>query len=124
MSDDLWPEDQQRAAYARKAQQADPNTEWINELLTDLVYAAKSGYNQMYGNQEDVDKAKAQIQKRLAEVEISARLDERKEVALDNYRGHTFSDGTNWRGKFDKFILNNDKRIAQLTQQRDSKGAA
>ena len=43
-----------------------------------------------------------------------ARLAERQNVALDNYYGHTFSDSTNWKGKFDKFINNNEARIAAL----------
>lgn len=45
----------------------------------------------------------------------AARLDERRQVALDNYRGQTFSDSTNWRGKYEKFIENNERRIAQLS---------
>ena len=43
-----------------------------------------------------------------------ARISERNEIALDNYRGQTFSDSTNWKGKFEKFIENNERRLAQL----------
>lgn len=50
---------------------------------------------------------------------VMARIDERKQVALDNYRGQTFSDSTNWRGKFDKFINNNEGRIVQLQALAD-----
>jgi hypothetical protein len=49
-----------------------------------------------------------------------ARLNERKEVALDNYRGHTFSENTNYEGRFQKFITNNEKRISQLTQDTNT----
>jgi len=51
-----------------------------------------------------------------------ARLDERKQVALDNYRGQTFSESTDWKGKFDKFVENNERRIANLTpNNKDNK---
>jgi hypothetical protein len=50
--------------------------------------------------------------------ETEIRLAEREEVALDNYHGHTFSDSTNWQGKFDKFIKNNEKRITALKATR------
>lgn len=55
--------------------------------------------------------------------ELAARYDERKAVALDNYHGHTFSDATDYKGKFDKFIDNNEKRIADLkSQQQENEG--
>ena len=54
------------------------------------------------------------IQALLAEQVQLGRISERNEVALDNYRGHTFSDSTNWEAKFAKFIDNNEKRLAQL----------
>lgn len=44
----------------------------------------------------------------------AAILDERREIALDNYHGHTFSDSTDYRGKFAKFIENNERCIAKL----------
>lgn len=46
----------------------------------------------------------------------AARLNERKQVALDNYRGQTFSEDTNYQGKFEKFVRNNELVIARLTQ--------
>lgn len=54
------------------------------------------------------------IESHTAQAVLSARLEERKAVALDNYRGQTFSESTNYRGKFDKFIRNNERRIAEL----------
>lgn len=45
-----------------------------------------------------------------------AKIRERKEIALDNYQGQTFSESTNWEGKFQKFIDNNEKRLKQLEQ--------
>lgn len=54
------------------------------------------------------------IRSHTAQAVLSARLEERKAVALDNYRGQTFSESTNYRGKFDKFIRNNERRIAEL----------
>lgn len=50
--------------------------------------------------------------------ELAARKDERKIVALDNYHGHTFSDATDYKGKFDKFIENNERRLATLKSQQ------
>lgn len=50
----------------------------------------------------------------ISQQRTEAAIHERNEVALDNYRGHTFSDSTDWRGKFDKFIKNNEKRLKQL----------
>lgn len=52
---------------------------------------------------------------------IQARLGERREVALDNYRGHTFSEDTNWWGAFEKFTENNEKVIAALESQLGKK---
>jgi len=50
--------------------------------------------------------------------EKTIRLNERIEVALDNYRGHTFSDSTDYKGKFEKFTENNEKRLAQLSDTK------
>ena len=49
-----------------------------------------------------------------------ARIAERKEVALDNYQGQTFWDNTNYEGKFNKFIRNNEARITQLKNRLDN----
>lgn len=43
-------------------------------------------------------------------------------MALDNYRGHTFSDNTNYEAKFAKFIANNEKRIQGLEELKSMKG--
>jgi hypothetical protein len=56
--------------------------------------------------------------------ERAARYSERKRVALDNYQGQTFSDSTNWHGKFEKFIENNERRLRQLTQPKEGKNDA
>ena len=56
------------------------------------------------------------FQAREKEAERRGRIDERKAVALDNYQGQTFSDSTNWEGKFRKFIDNNERRLRQLSQ--------
>lgn len=53
---------------------------------------------------------------------LRARISERKEVALNNYRGKTFSDSTNYKAKFDKFVTNNEKRIAKLKQSQTEGG--
>ena len=58
-------------------------------------------------------KVKAKLQS-ISHLITKARIDERNEVALDNYRGHTFSDSTNYEAKFAKFIDNNEKRLSQL----------
>lgn len=57
----------------------------------------------------------------ILEKQQEARLVERKEIALDNYQGQTFSDSTNWEGKFQKFIDNNEKRIKSLKAQQEKK---
>ena len=61
------------------------------------------------------------INQQLEAKTAEARLNERKQVALDNYHGHTFSEATNYKGKFDKFIENNERRIAHLTNQTKDK---
>lgn len=63
-----------------------------------------------------------QLDQMVAKEVAAARLDERKQIALDNYHGHTFSDSTNWKGKFEKFIDNNERRIAQLTLRDGEEG--
>lgn len=47
---------------------------------------------------------------------LKARLDERNQIALDNYYGKTISNETDWRAKFDYFIKGNDRRIWSLTR--------
>lgn len=56
----------------------------------------------------------AYVQQEVDKAIREARIDERKHVALDNYKGQTFSEATNYKAKFDKFIENNEKRIKQL----------
>lgn len=51
----------------------------------------------------------------LLELELQkAKLEERNSIALDNYRGHTFSESTDWKGKYQKFIDNNERRLKAL----------
>lgn len=64
-------------------------------------------------------KALDKLKSRDQQIALAARLDERKQVALDNYHGHTFSDATNYKGKFDKFIENNERRIKTLKQAQN-----
>lgn len=52
--------------------------------------------------------------------ELAGRIDERNEVALDNYRGHTFWESTNYKGKFEKFMQNNERRIEALIKKEMS----
>lgn len=70
--------------------------------------------------------AKQALAAHIKQVELAGRIDERNQIALDNYRGQTFSESTNWHSKFDKFVSNNEKRLAQLQQrnQRDSSSPA
>jgi hypothetical protein len=46
-----------------------------------------------------------------------ARLAECETTALDNYQGQTFSKSTNYKGKWEKFVRNNEKRIDQLKRK-------
>lgn len=75
-----------------------------------------------YGTDEEPhmsgDEAKAAVQRLFA----AERLDERNQVALDNYDGHTFGTETDWRTKFDKFIRGNNARIASLQEQQTPEG--
>ncbi len=50
---------------------------------------------------------------------LEARLDERNKIALDNYRGKTVSESTNWQAEFGYFINNNERRIAELKAQQE-----
>lgn len=82
---------------------------WSVEFFSDKKFPSAERLNH--------DEARKQLINRFAQVERAARLSERKEIALDNYQGQTFSDSTNWHGKFDKFVENNEKRITILTEQ-------
>lgn len=65
----------------------------------------------------DYDRLEGIVVRHTKEAERRARIDERNSVALDNYRGHTFSATTDWKGKFQKFIDNNEKRLADLSSK-------
>ena len=54
---------------------------------------------------------------KLHQLLIKERIKTRKEVALDNYQGQTFSDSTNYKAKFDKLIRNNELVIKRLQSQ-------
>ena len=52
-------------------------------------------------------------------VALEARINERNKIALDNYRGKTFSESTNWQAKFGYFVEGNERRIAELKAQQE-----
>ena len=52
-------------------------------------------------------------------VSLEARINERNKIALDNYRGETFSESTNWQAKFEYFMDSNERRIAELKAQQE-----
>ena len=54
-------------------------------------------------------------------VALEARIAERKQIAIYNYAGYTFSEKTNWAEEFQKFIDNNESRIAQLSNPQEEK---
>lgn len=80
----------------------------LSELYYEAINVFPPSTNDMAGFRAIADLLEAKV--------AEARLDERKQVALDNYRGQTFSEDTNYQGKFEKFVDNNEKRIAHLTQ--------
>ena len=51
--------------------------------------------------------------------ELQARIAELNKIALDNYRGKTVSELTNWQAKFEYFMDNNERRIAELKAQQE-----
>lgn len=55
---------------------------------------------------------------------LEARIEERTQVQLDNYKGQTFSESTNYQAKFEKFIRNNERRLERLKAQEQSKKEA
>lgn len=73
-------------------------------MVTDIVSSERSSPIQ-------ASRIMGLIQQEIAK----ARRSERLEVALDNYRGQTFSESTDYKSKFDKFVRNNEIRIEQLT---------
>lgn len=106
--------------------------EQIDEILNNLCdYCEGKGYIETGGKSIEDDliekepcpieihdlipTAKQALLALIVTAEREARIHERKQVALDNYIGQTFSGATNWEGKFQKFIDNNDKRLANLT---------
>lgn len=64
-----------------------------------------------------LEEVTSHISQAIKQAELRGRLSERKAVAFDNYHGHTFSNSTNYKGKFEKFASNNDKRIEHLDNQ-------
>ena len=52
-------------------------------------------------------------------VALEARINERNKIALDNYRGKTASESTNWQGEFEYFMEGNEERIAELKAQQE-----
>lgn len=85
-----------------------------DELLVKIlgIKPSAGGFFQDYLDQDDEDEIKKAIRQYAAE----EKLAERKKIALDNYHGHTFSDATNYKHKFDKFIEGNERRIKQLKE--------
>lgn len=100
----VWKEDYPKFDHDNP----DNNADRMNEYFTRLDVAR--------------DEALRQIEDFYRNQILEARIDERNEVALDNYRGHTFSDSTNYEGKFAKFIANNENRLKDMTAQFKSRG--
>jgi hypothetical protein len=104
--------------------QPDPNTEWnwIDEVL-ELVY--NNTRQQIRDYKEHIapypkiafmSEAKAQIQKRLAEVEVTARIDELESIA------RVYNSLPELHVARENTCIALFARIRQLTQQRDSGG--
>lgn len=94
--------------------------ERIDEILSSFYFdscdeAMETGVEHALSTDKWPSKDKAK--QRLKRLVLEGRIRERKQIALDNYHGHTFSDSTNWQGKFQKFIDNNEKRLAALTAE-------
>jgi hypothetical protein len=70
---------------------------------------------------KDLPKTLSDIENYIAKHTQEARLNERQELALDLYHGHTFSKSTNWEAKFAKFIDNNENRIRTLKPKTGGK---
>ena len=52
-------------------------------------------------------------------VALEARISELNKIALDNYRGKTISESTNWQAKFEYFMDSNERRLAWLKAQQE-----
>lgn len=52
-------------------------------------------------------------------VALEARINERNKIALDNYRGKTVSESTNWQAKFEYFVDSNEKHITELKAKQE-----
>ena len=46
---------------------------------------------------------------------LESRIDEHQALALDHYVGHTFSENTDYKDKFEKFVENNERMIKKLS---------
>lgn len=97
----------------------DPQNE-LEEILSKMAFKCAGGIT--HSGRKEYTPAKLRIEALLKQAELHGRIDERNEVALDNYRGHTFSDNTNYEAKFAKFIANNEKRIQGLEELKSMKG--
>jgi hypothetical protein len=111
---------------------SDPTTKQLEEILNELIESVEElTFNELIESMEEStfnpvspyerirlqtnyrDEATQAIQSLINE----ARANERQEVALDNYKGQTFSSSTNYKGKWDKFVRNNEAVIKQLTEE-------
>lgn len=84
----------------------------LDKRIEEVLIKLRSGLN------TEIDKDITEATQTLKELIVEARLNERKDIALDNYYGHTFSNSTDWKAKFDKFIRNNEFRIKELQSKK------
>lgn len=104
-----------------------PEDNEIREILFSLIDQSAwdlTGITQEQSNRLSLQLAKDrdEAEQRINDLILRGKIEERREVALDSYRGQTFSDSTNYKGKFEKFIRNNERRIAALEAQLSKEG--
>ena len=90
----------------------------LEDILEDVWDKAyETGHYESYDIANIVHDAAQQIRLLM----IDARIKELKEAARDHYHGHTFSDLTDYKGKFQKFIDNNEYRIKYLESLKENR---
>ena len=83
----------------------------LEEILNAHAQEFKAGH---------LDKVKTAILDWHKKQELQARISERNKIALDNYRGKTFSESTNWQAMYEQFMEGNELAIKDM--EREMKG--
>lgn len=95
-------------------------TEQDKELREQVAEALRTGYHGI-AETKVINRVMQLITADRERVALEAKINELNKIALDNYRGKTVSESTNWQAKFEYFMNSNERRIAELKAQQEDK---